>query len=175
MVLVLGLRCCPASQQCPVTAQAGQPQVAAGLTHHDTNTRLACCCCAPAGHPQPSQPPVACTTEEAGIPGLFLLHDFITEQEEQQLLACIDSQPWLQLSKRRVQHYGYRFEYTTRGVDVKERVGPIPEWAQPVVQRVQVGHRRGCGGHPAGWSGGGPVRQPVPAPQGSAGVARSSA
>jgi hypothetical protein len=81
---------------------------------------------------------VACTTEDANIPGLYLLHDFITEQEEQQLLAAIDQQPWLQLSKRRVQHYGYRFEYTTRGVDLKEKAGAIPDWQQQVVQRVQV-------------------------------------
>jgi hypothetical protein len=87
---------------------------------------------------QPLHPPVACTTEEANIPGLYLLHDFISEQEEQQLLAAIDKQPWLQLSKRRVQHYGYRFEYTTRGVDLKEKAGEIPDWQQQVVQRVQV-------------------------------------
>lgn len=66
------------------------------------------------------------------------MHDFITEQEEQQLLSAIDQQPWLQLSKRRVQHYGYRFEYTTRGVDLKEKAGAIPDWQQQVVQRVQV-------------------------------------
>jgi alkylated DNA repair protein alkB family protein 8 len=37
---------------------------------------------------------VACTTAEAGIPGLFLIPDFVSEAEEQQLLAHIDTQPW---------------------------------------------------------------------------------
>lgn len=82
--------------------------------------------------------PVACTTEEAGIPGLQLLPDFITAQEEQELLQHIDQQPWQNLSKRRVQHYGYKFEYTQRGVDLKQQVGCMPGWMQPVVQRVQV-------------------------------------
>lgn len=81
---------------------------------------------------------VACTTEEAGIPGLFLIPNFISEAEEQQLLAHIDTQPWQYLSKRRVQHYGYKFEYTQRGVDLKQQVGAMPEWSQDVLTRVQV-------------------------------------
>ena len=60
-------------------------------------------------------PPVALTAEAVGIPGLRLLHEFITEQEEQQLLAALDQQPWRSLAKRRVQHYGYEFAYTVGG------------------------------------------------------------
>lgn len=81
---------------------------------------------------------MACTTEEAGVPGLHILPEFITEQEEQALVAHIDQQPWQQLSKRRVQHYGYKFEYTQRGVDLKQQVGAMPDWTQQVLQRVQV-------------------------------------
>lgn len=82
--------------------------------------------------------PVARTTEEAGVPGLFIIPDFISQQEEAALLSHIDQQPWQALSKRRVQHYGYCFEYTQRGVDLKQQVGSMPEWSRDVVQKVQV-------------------------------------
>jgi alkylated DNA repair protein alkB family protein 8 len=81
---------------------------------------------------------VACTTEEAGIPGLYIIPDFVSKYEEQQLLLHIDQQPWQQLSKRRVQHYGYKFEYTQRGVDLNQQVEAMPDWTHTVVQRVQV-------------------------------------
>lgn len=56
------------------------------------------------------------TAEATGIPGLRLIHDFITEEEEQQMLAEIDQQPWNTLAKRRVQHYGYKFDYSVSAV-----------------------------------------------------------
>jgi alkylated DNA repair protein alkB family protein 8 len=84
------------------------------------------------------QVPVACTTEQADIPGLYIIHDFVSEQEQQELLAHIDSQPWQHLAKRRVQHYGFKFEYSQRGVDLKQQVVEMPDWTQTIVQRLQV-------------------------------------
>jgi hypothetical protein len=52
--------------------------------------------------------------EELGIPGLRLLLDFVSEQEERELLAALERQPWHSLAKRRVQHYGFKFDYTVR-------------------------------------------------------------
>jgi alkylated DNA repair protein alkB family protein 8 len=83
--------------------------------------------------------PVALTAEQAGIPGLQLHTDFITPEQEAALLQQIDQQPWQQLSKRRVQHYGYCFDYSQRGVDAQQRIGPLPQWMQPLVQQMEVG------------------------------------
>lgn len=44
------------------------------------------------------------------LPGLYLYRDFITDSEEQTLLDYIDAQEWTTSLKRRVQHYGYRYE-----------------------------------------------------------------
>ncbi|XP_020570589.1 alkylated DNA repair protein alkB homolog 8 isoform X2 [Phalaenopsis equestris] len=54
---------------------------------------------------------VSLVSSELAIPGIHLVHDFITSEEEQELLAAVDSKPWKNLSKRRVQHYGYEFLY----------------------------------------------------------------
>eukprot|EP00878_Enallax_costatus_P028091 GHUV01030299.1.p1 GENE.GHUV01030299.1~~GHUV01030299.1.p1 ORF type:complete len:246 (+),score=19.36 GHUV01030299.1:54-791(+) len=82
--------------------------------------------------------PVAVSSQQAGIPGLQIHTDFVTPIEEAALLKHIDQQPWTHLAKRRVQHYGYKFEYSQRGVDPKQRLGPLPEWVQPLQRRLEV-------------------------------------
>lgn len=57
---------------------------------------------------------MARTAEELGVPGLCLVHEFVTEAQEAELLAAVDQQPWVDLAKRRVQHYGWEFDYVVR-------------------------------------------------------------
>lgn len=53
-----------------------------------------------------------------GVTGLLYLPDFITAAEEQELLERIDREPWLTDLKRRVQHYGYKYDYRARAIDL---------------------------------------------------------
>jgi len=55
--------------------------------------------------------PVALAASELGIPGIYMVEEFVTAAEEQELLAAVDSRRWKSLAKRRVQHYGYEFLY----------------------------------------------------------------
>jgi alkylated DNA repair protein alkB family protein 8 len=53
----------------------------------------------------------------------------------------ISSQPsanWIPLTKRRVQHYGYAFNYLTKSVDPSQFMGPLPEFAQRVVGQLNA-------------------------------------
>lgn len=52
----------------------------------------------------------------APIPGMLLVHDFITEQEEAALMAYFESNPWIDTLKRRVAHYQHGFDYVARKV-----------------------------------------------------------
>ena len=52
------------------------------------------------------------------------------------LRAAVDGEPWLADIWRRVQHYGYRYDYTRRSVDPSQCLGPLPAWAQPVAERL---------------------------------------
>lgn len=74
--------------------------------------------------------------EELEIPGLFLRTEFVTEKQEEALLAAVDAGQWQVLAKRRVQHYGYEFKYTIRNVDLSQRLGHLPEFVLPVVDRI---------------------------------------
>jgi alkylated DNA repair protein alkB family protein 8 len=94
--------------------------------------------------PATQQLPVATAAEETGIPGLQLLLNFVTPEEEQQLLDHIDKAPWTSLAKRRVQHYGYTFEYSQRSINPEQGLGELPGFVQTVVQRVQVRQDMDC-------------------------------
>ena len=61
-----------------------------------------------------------------GIPGLALLKDFVTEEEEKALMDLVDGTPWERLARRRVQHYGRKFSYVTRTVDSNSDAMDIP-------------------------------------------------
>ena len=67
-----------------------------------------------------------CGEDVCGIPGLTLLKDFVTEEEEKALMALVDGTPWERLARRRVQHYGRKFSYVTRTVDSKSDAMDIP-------------------------------------------------
>ncbi|KAA8521052.1 hypothetical protein F0562_011795 [Nyssa sinensis] len=80
--------------------------------------------------------PVSLEASELNIPGVYLLHDFVTAKEEEELLAAVDGRPWRSLAKRRVQHYGYEFCYETRNVNTKRHLGELPPFVSSILERV---------------------------------------
>ncbi len=70
------------------------------------------------------------------IPGLVYRPDFITPSEEIQLIELIDSAPWNNDLVRRVQHYGWRYDYKQRRIDESMHIGPLPDWAQELAHRL---------------------------------------
>lgn len=71
------------------------------------------------------------------IEGLYYLPNFVTAEEKIRLTEKIDQCPWLNDLKRRVQHYGYKYDYRARGVSKDAYIGPLPEWLERVAQRLQ--------------------------------------
>ena len=67
------------------------------------------------------------------IPGLSYLPDFISSEEENLLLQAIDRQAWLHDLKRRVQHYGYKYNYKARSISMDMALGPFPDWLNTFV------------------------------------------
>ena len=84
----------------------------------------------------PDPPEVSRHRPVGEIPGLIYRSDFITEEEEPKLLACIDGAEWSTELQRRVQHYGWRYDYKKRQIDESMRVGPLPQWAKELGQRL---------------------------------------
>ena len=84
----------------------------------------------------PDPPEASGHQPEHEIPGLVYKPDFITEEEETKLLACIDSAEWSSELQRRVQHYGWRYDYKQRQIDESMRLGELPEWTKDLACRL---------------------------------------
>ena len=70
------------------------------------------------------------------IPGLRMLREYVTPAESEALLAAIDASPWLDALQRRVQHYGYRYDYKARRVSAESYLGPLPVWLDALTDRL---------------------------------------
>jgi alkylated DNA repair dioxygenase AlkB len=70
------------------------------------------------------------------IRGLQYIPNFITRDEEKWLLKTIDDQTWIHDLRRRVQHYGFKYDYKVRRVDYSMRLGQLPNWLTPLSMRL---------------------------------------
>ena len=61
-------------------------------------------------------------------PSARYLPDYVDAAKARELLAQIDALPWRDDLRRRVQHYGYRYNYKARRVTRDSYLGPLPEW-----------------------------------------------
>ena len=65
-----------------------------------------------------------------------LIDGFVDEHEAERFLAAIDTMPWRTDLKRRVQHYGWRYDYRARAVSTDMDLGPLPNWLAKLAARV---------------------------------------
>ncbi|MGX6960352.1 MAG: alpha-ketoglutarate-dependent dioxygenase AlkB [Rickettsia endosymbiont of Pentastiridius leporinus] len=64
------------------------------------------------------------------IPGLKYIAEYITMEQESKLVELIDNNLWINELKRRVQHYGYKYDYRSRSINQSYYLGALPEWLQ---------------------------------------------
>ena len=70
------------------------------------------------------------------IEGLTYLPNYLSKQEENALIELIDAQNWLTDLKRRVQHYGYKYDYRSRRIDTSMKIGQLPDWLESLAKRL---------------------------------------
>lgn len=68
--------------------------------------------------------------------GLKYLPDFISGEEADYLVQKIDAQSWRSDLKRRVQHYGYRYDYKARQAREEDYLGPLPPFLRGLAERL---------------------------------------
>ena len=68
--------------------------------------------------------------------GAVLIPNFVSEAEETRLLQRIDEAEWISDLSRRVQHYGYRYDYRARGADPHVPAAAFPRWATVMADRM---------------------------------------
>jgi alkylated DNA repair dioxygenase AlkB len=72
------------------------------------------------------------------IEGLTYVPDYLSESEGNALWRSITGSPWLTDIRRRVQHYGWKYDYRNRFIDYSSFLGPLPPWAQPLGERLTI-------------------------------------
>jgi alkylated DNA repair dioxygenase AlkB len=70
------------------------------------------------------------------VQGMTYIPDFLTVAEQSAVLTEIDRQPWRHDLKRRVQHYGFRYDYKARRVDRSMYLGSLPQFAIPAASKL---------------------------------------
>lgn len=83
-----------------------------------------------------ADPPTSMLDGEDEVPGLVYRAEFITKEEEQDLVDEIDKRKWSRQLKRKVQQYGWRYDYRQREIDVSMHLGELPDWATALAQRL---------------------------------------
>ena len=69
-------------------------------------------------------------------PGAALTSAFISSVEEADFVRFLDGGVWNGELKRRVQHFGYRYDYKARAVTLDAYLGPLPDWLQHLGNRL---------------------------------------
>ncbi len=73
---------------------------------------------------------------DTAIPGFTYQPNFLDEEDEQRLVEWIDRQEWSSALRRRVQHYGWRYDYKAREVNSSMRLGELPAPLAELAQRL---------------------------------------
>ncbi|MEM9354554.1 MAG: alpha-ketoglutarate-dependent dioxygenase AlkB [Planctomycetota bacterium] len=70
------------------------------------------------------------------IPGLSCVRGFLYSSQSGSILEVIDQQAWDGSLKRRVQQYGYRYNYKASRLEADDFLGDLPGWLQPIAAAV---------------------------------------
>ncbi len=73
---------------------------------------------------------------EIGVPGIDYREAFLNPDECDEIVRKIDDQPWSNDLSRRVQHYGWRYDYASKTVAEDTRLGPLPDWLSSLAERL---------------------------------------
>ena len=76
-----------------------------------------------------------CDTDSIFAHGAVIVPDVVTPAEEARILLRIAEAPWLAELRRRVQHYGFRYDYAGGGSRVPAPA--FPRWADVMADRLR--------------------------------------
>lgn len=70
------------------------------------------------------------------VKGLLYIPEYITKEEHASFWQSVNAENWLGDLKRRVQHYGYKYDYKARFIDYSMKIGELPEWVTPLAKKL---------------------------------------
>ena len=102
----------------PVTEQVSVPMTSRHLNHSVSNR--------------------AGLQEVEAVSGLKFLEGFVTPAQQDYCVQRVDAagDQWRNDLSRRVQHYGWRYDYKARAITPDMHIGALPDWLDDLAQRL---------------------------------------
>ena len=74
----------------------------------------------------------------SAVPGLKFLEGFLTPEEQAYCVDRVDAadSQWRSDLSRRVQHYGWRYDYKARAITPDMHIGALPDWLAQLAQKL---------------------------------------
>lgn len=69
-------------------------------------------------------------------PGAIYIREFLSREEEGAIEDRLDTGEWSNTLKRRVQHFGYLYDYRARTVNADAYLGTLPGWLETLAERL---------------------------------------
>ncbi|MCX8525615.1 alpha-ketoglutarate-dependent dioxygenase AlkB [Chryseobacterium formosus] len=76
--------------------------------------------------------------ENSIISGLLYQDDFLSIEEEKVMISEIDNAVWDTNLKRRVQHYGYMYDYKKKNIDQDLKINKLPDWLLALERKIRT-------------------------------------
>lgn len=75
------------------------------------------------------------------IPGLYIFENFIDDIEEEKLKRGANGGQWDSVGgnpekSRRIQHFGYKYNYRSRTVGQSDYLGQLPDWSTEIEKKI---------------------------------------
>ena len=72
------------------------------------------------------------------VPGLKMFEEFLTPEEQAHCVERVDAatREWRNDLSRRVQHYGWRYDYKARAITPDMHIGALPDWLDKLAQKL---------------------------------------
>lgn len=70
------------------------------------------------------------------VPGLAYIPNYLKKDEQDDLLQVIDRQKWSIKEERKIQEYGYKYDYRNGFFVASNYLGALPDWAQSIAARL---------------------------------------
>jgi alkylated DNA repair dioxygenase AlkB len=70
------------------------------------------------------------------VSGLSYIPNYLRKDEQDDLFQVIDQQTWSTKDQRKIQEYGYRYDYQDGSFAASTHLGSLPDWAQSLAVRL---------------------------------------
>ena len=76
--------------------------------------------------------------EVTAVPGLKFIEGFLTPEQQANCILQVDAavDQWRYDLSRRVQHYGWRYDYKARAITPDMYIGALPDWLSKLAQKL---------------------------------------